>query len=792
MIISWNWLNRYTDLSGLDPVEAAHRFTITTAEIEEVLSPPSKDFLDQFKVAEVRSVEQHPNADKLRCCKVFDGEQELSIVCGAPNVRAGLKTVLAPIGCKIGDFKIKKSKLRGELSEGMMCSEKELGVGSADEGIVELADFAAGTAVGEVYAQLGCQWDLDNKAITHRPDLWGHYGLSREAAAVFSKDLKALPLADLSSASGDDGYQVKIDVPELSRRYCGLSLKGVEVKPSPEWMQTLLKEVGQQPINNVVDATNFVMLELGQPTHAFDVRRLPSKNITVGLAKSEESFESLTEKSVELSADDLVIRCGEDVVALAGVVGGANSSISEDTTEVFLEAAHFAPLRVRQTAKKYDLRTDSSARFEKSLDPENAPIAIARLVELLKETCPSLSLASALIDVYPNPIPTRVIDLDPVLVEKKMGFAIGADEQVEILQKLGFGVEGTAPLKVTVPTYRNTKDIEEGIDLVEEIGRVAGYDRIIPQSPRLSLESKPASLNRVRSQLIQNTLVARGYDEVKTYSFMSLEELDKVGFSKDGAMALANPMSKEQTHMRTSLLVRALELWSLNAKNLDRFSMFELGVVFDHEKTSLLPKERQELLVANYGDSDDGALFYELKDDVLAMFLALGIEDVSLVSSSEPGEGAHPARCGSFQQQGQEVGYIAELHPSLAKKLGLKKRVSFAVIKAPLELPEPALVKYKGLDRFPAVPFSLSLLVPKRSTIGEVMSVLSSAGGEVVQDLAWLGNYEGESIPEDQLSMTLSMTFRLPDRTMQGEEIQELQDRLIAAAAEKGFVLREA
>jgi phenylalanyl-tRNA synthetase beta chain len=790
LIISWNWLNRYCDLSGLDPVEAAHRFTITTAEIEEIISPPTEEFLGQFIVAEVRSVEAHPNADKLRCCKVFDGEQELSIVCGAANVREGLLTVLAPIGCSIGDMKIKKSKLRGEVSEGMLCSEKELSTGPGDEGIVELEGFVAGQRVNEVYSDLGVTWDLDNKAITHRPDLWGHHGLSREAAAVFRRPLQALPLADLATDLGTAGYEVSIEDGDLCRRYCGLALSGIEVKPSPLWMQQLLKDVGQEPRNNVVDATNFVMLELGQPTHAFDVTKLSSQKITVTSARGSEPFTALTGKSVELNAEDLVIRSGEDVVALAGVVGGENSSISESTTEVFLEAAHFAPLAVRRTAKRHDLRTDASARFEKSLDPENAELAIRRLVELLKETCPGLKLKSSLIDVYPNPIPALIIELSPGQVEKKMGFAIDGAEQKEILERLDFVVSGTDPLMVTVPSFRNTKDIEESIDLIEEIGRVAGYDRIIPQSPRLSLESKPSSLGRDRARLLQDTLVSRGYDEVKTYSFASLPEMERLNLATDKAMALANPMSREQTHMRTQLLTRQVGVWQSNAKHLDEFQMFELGVVFEKSEV-LLPHERQELCVSSYGDSDQGEGFYGLKDDVLAMFESMGLLGVKVVTSDGDRDGAHPMRCASLLLDGQEIGYVAELHPSLASTLQLKKRVNFAVVKAPLTLPEPEQSKFVGLDRFPAVSFSLSLLVPNRTTIGEVLDSLQISGGEVVQDLVWLGNYEGTSTPEGQLSMTVSMNFRLPDRTMIGDEIQALQDILVKAAKEKGYHLRK-
>jgi phenylalanyl-tRNA synthetase beta chain len=794
VIISWNWLNRYCDLRDLDPVKAAQRFTMTTAEIEEVKAPPSPEFLRQFLVAEVRSVLPHPNADKLRCCKVFDGTQELSIVCGAANVREGLFTILAPIGCQLGDFTIKKAKLRGELSEGMLCSEKEIGIGAGDEGLVELSSegLKAGLSIDKLYTELSCQWDLDNKAITHRPDLWGHYGLARETSAVFKRALKTLDLADLSQGQGNDGFSVRIDQSELCRRYCGLSLGNVVVGPSPEWLQKLLSEAGHAPMNNVVDATNFVMLELGQPTHAFDASRLPSRSLAVSLSQAGEGFETLTGKTLELDNSALLIRSGDVAVALAGVMGGANSSITDESTEIFLEAAHFAPLCVRRTAKRYDLRTDSSARFEKSLDPEHAPLAIRRLVSILKETCPQLVLRSQLIDVYPAPIPPRVILLNPKDVCRKMGVDIEVAEQMEILKRLEFGVKAVGELlEVRVPSFRNTKDVEESIDLVEEIGRIAGYDRIVPVSPKLNLESKPARPEHLRKQNLQDFLVASGYSEIKTYSFTSLPELEKWNLATDKAMALANPMSREQTHMRPGLLVRQMEAWQLNAKNLESFAMFEFGVAFEKSE-QLLPVERYELLVSTYGESPDGRLFHRLKSDVLACLASVGIEGVTVVAGHEARPLAHPARLGLFMQGGREIGYISELHPLAAKKLNLKERISFAVIREPLVLAQKAPVKFKGLDRFPAVPFSLSLLVLPRTTVGELLNIIQNVDPVHIQDLAWAGNYSGASIPEGKVSMTITMNFRRSDRTMNGEEIQLLQDRIVATAAKKGYHLREA
>jgi phenylalanyl-tRNA synthetase beta chain len=782
------------DLGDLDPTFCAHRFTVTTAEIEEVICPPSSAFLKQFLVVEVVSVQPHPNADKLRCCKVSDGQETWAIVCGASNVREGLLTVLAPMGCDFGDFKIKKTKLRGELSEGMLCSEKELTIGSDDSGLVELnSPFTPGQHLDEVYSDLGFQWDLDNKAITHRPDLWGHHGLARDLGAVFKREVKSLELASLD-ASGHLDYSVKIAVPDLCRRYCGLSIVGVQVQQSPRWMRDLLKEVGLTPINNVVDASNFVMLELGQPTHAFDQSKLSSRSLSVDLAKDKESFEALNGKKLELCKDDVVVRSGDEIVALAGVIGGQETSVDAQTTEIFIESAHFAPLNIRKTAKTYDQRTDASSRFEKSLDPEHAPMAIARLVTLLRETCPQLELCSGLIDCYPNPIEKRVIELNPTFVKNKLGFDIPEQEQLDTLDRLGFKVKGEElPWKVEVPSFRNTKDIEEAIDLVEEVGRIAGYDRLLPCSPSLSLEAKPPRVAHLNTRRLQDSLVSLGYSEVKSYSFASEEELLALDWLPR-AMKLANPMTKEQAFMRPGLLVRQMEIWALNSKHLDRFSMFEFGVVFERSAERDLPDERMELMVSRYGESDSAQELYQLKADVHSSLMAMGVTGELSWSKADMTSGhdaAHPARVGTLKIDGERAGYLAELHPAIGKRLGLKKRLSFAVVDAPLSLCEAQNVKFQGLDRFPAVPFSCSFVVDDRTTVGEVMACVQSVDRRLIQDLRWVGNYCGESIAPGKVSVTLSMNFRRSDRTMSGDEIQTLQSAIVEKADRQNYKLRD-
>jgi phenylalanyl-tRNA synthetase beta chain len=791
VIVSWNWLNRYVDLSDLDPVSVAHKFTITTAEIEEVILPPTEDFLNQFEVAEVLEVNAHPNADKLRCCKVKSQSGTFDIVCGAPNVEKNMKTILAPIGTKFDEFVIKKTKLRGEASEGMLCSEKELKVSDEHAGLVVLpADASLESKISELYPELPVLWDLDNKAITHRPDLWGHYGIARELAAIYNKPLKDITLAEINDTDSDDGFSVTIENPEVCRRYCGLSLSNAVVKESESWMQSLLKEVGLSPINNIVDITNFVMLELGQPNHAFDTQRLNGKNIAVGFAKKGEAFKTLTEKELELKENNLVIKSGESPVALAGVMGGENSSIDDKTSDIFLEAAHFDALCIRKTAQQHDLRTDSSSRFEKSLDPENAPKAIKRQLALLNESCSQIQVNSKLIDSFPAPISDLVIDLDCSFASKRLGVDISKDDQINILTKLGFIVEDkNESLSVKVPSYRNTKDIEAAIDLVEEIGRIYGYDKIIPIGPKVELEPVQESAQHNGMHTIQDFLIHHHYNEVITYSFTNESEMDEIGLVSETAMKLKNPVNKEQTHMRTTLVSRILEVCKTNSKNMSNFKLFELGKVF--EKTEdLLPNEIDELMCVSYGQSKSAEKFFELKNDILLLLQELSIYDISVKPNEEDSKIFHPARSASLLQDKQVVGMIGECHPTLAKVYGFKERLTFAILYNPLNLNNQAKLKFKPIQKFPIVPFSLSLLVPLRTNAGTVMDLIKSVKPKTIQNIEWKENFSGDAIPEGQVSMTIDMNFVRADRTMSGEEIEQLQNAIVKKAASAGYHLR--
>lgn len=794
MRVVWNWLARYVDLKGLDPQEIAERFSASTAEIEAVHLPPSVAVLRQFRCVWVEKVEKHPKADRLSCCVVRDGDQRLEIVCGAPNVRAGLKTILAPLGSRVGTLLIEECELRGQRSQGMLCSEMELGLGTEHGGIVEL-DTAVelGTTADIIFSGRSVVWELDNKAITHRPDLWGHHGIARELAALLKRELKNPELAELDGSAGDDGFSIKIDNPEDCRRYCGLSLSNVKVGPSPEWMRGLLLDAGFRPINHVVDVTNFVMLELGHPNHAFDVRKLPGRDIRIMRAGTKEKFSTLTGKELELGEGDLVIRAGGEVTALAGVVGGENSSIAEETSDIFLEAAHFEPLRVRKSAASHDIRTDSSARFEKSLDPENAPRALCRMVQLLKEISPELKQRSRLLDAFPRPYAPLKLVLRTRRAADTLGMEIDAGEQADILGRLGFGVVTCGDtLEVNVPSYRATKDIEQEIDLVEELGRIAGFERVGVKSPRLGIEPVQMNPRVARARAIRDSLASLGYDEVLTHSFAREELVKALGARVEDCVELANPLGRDQSLLRPSILTHVEEIWALNLKQFESFAMFELGTVF-HRTEQKLPLEFEELMLCRYGPGNGVESLLRLRDDLLTLSRRMTWQPFKVVQSSKDHPLAHPARCAVIEQAGAEIGTMAELHPAVARRIGIPRshRLNFSVLKKPLGLAELPPVQFAALAKFPEVPFSISLLVPERTTAGEVMDLVQAVSHDQIVQLRYKDCYVGPQIPEGQKSLTFSMRFRHLQRTLTGEEIGVLQARIVEAAARREFLLRE-
>ena len=585
--------------------ELADVLTMSTVEVDDYIDQAAA--LDKVVVGLVKAVKPHPNADKLKLASVDVGGKVMEVVCGGVNLREGMKVAFAHVGARVkwhgqGDWvTLEKAKIRGVESHGMACAAEELGLpdGKAVEGgIMDLSHLKAGpgTPLAEALAQNDIILEIDNKSITHRPDLWGHIGLARELAAIWKKEFKQPEAPRIKPGSGVK-LSVTISSPDKAQRYLGVVVSGLKIGPSPEWLVQALGSLGMRSINNVVDVTNYVMLELGQPLHAFDLKKLASPEIIVRTAKSGEKITTLDGVERKLDESMLVIADKHQAQAIAGVMGGAASEVSSSTTSIMLESATFEPTGIRQTAGKLGLRTEASARFEKALDPNLALLALRRTVYLLQQVVPSVKVASQIADAYPKKLITKPIVLPLDWLAKRLGVALPVAEVKDILKRLGFTVAGTAKqLKVTPPTWRATRDITIPEDLVEEVARIHGYDKIPLSMPKFDITPPQRDLAQELRWRIRDYLVGAGWVESLSYSFVGKDSL--APSSTEMALELVNPVDSDKRFLRQHVISNLMQqvarntVWREGRKD-KNIKMFEIGRVFGVVRTSSNPEDAQ-------------------------------------------------------------------------------------------------------------------------------------------------------------------------------------------------------
>ncbi len=791
MFISSNWLSRHVDLDGVDLDELGDRFTLSVAELEGVVRV-GHDLGDGSVVVghvlEVQSLE----GKKVRLTKVDTGAHGVrAIICGAPNVAAGQRVPVALPGARFGDFEIKVAKVAGVESHGMICSEKELGISDEHAGIMVIdEEVAPGTPIVEQWDIADTLFEIDNKSLTHRPDLWGHRGIAREIAALLDRPLKPLPL-DVAFTE-DRPLTVRVDDPVGCPRYSATCIDGVSVAPSPMWLRLLLARVGTRPISNVVDATNFVMLDLGNPLHAFDRREVNGDTIIVRRADADETFVTLDEQKHQLADGDLLIADASRGVALAGVMGGLNSEIRDDTTDVVLEAANFDAALIRMTAQRLGLRTESSARFEKSLDPRLVEDASRSFCRLLIELCPGARVTSAFQDVAaPYPEPT-VIRLDTAKVDRRCGVALGADGIRRILDNLDFGVEdlGDGMFDVTVPSYRATKDIGIPEDLIEEVGRIYGYDNVVPRPPLVELNQPHDNARRRFEQQVRSYLsLAAGLDEVQSYSFDFDPLLERLGIDPGQRVTLRNPISAEMPAMRRSVVPHLLAVAERNARNYDTVGVYELGRVF-HPREGDVAEQPTVLgaLVARVlpdGDPDAG-LFFTLKGALVGLARAIHRAPLRVVQGGVDAVWAHPVRQAHLLLGDREIGRVAEVHPLVIKKLGVRHHA--AVLELDLDAwraEAPAPPAYTPLPRFPAVYRDFAVLVDQGTPAAAVGEAIAAAAPALIRAVDFQSAYSGKGVEDGHKSLAWSVTMRLPDRTLTEPEVRDVEAQVWASLAQR-------
>ena len=808
MKFSLQWLNRYVDLGDLldnagEIALLAERFTLSVAELEGYETVGAE--LDSVIVARIESCEQHPNADRLRVCQVNDGGENLrTIVCGAPNARPGLVTALALPGSKFNGFKIKVSKVRGVESCGMLCAPDELGLGEGHEGIWELpSDLSPGLKLAEVMPIRDVIFEVDNKSITHRPDLWGHYGIAREVAGLMKRDLKAL---DTEVTLGLDNAPL-VDVTDTIAcpRYCALKIAGVSVQPSPLWMQILLHRCETRAINNLVDTTNFVMLELGQPLHAFDAREIHSGQIIVRRAHEGEKVTTLDRQERVLKANDLLICDANRPVALAGVMGLENSEVRDDTTDLVLEAANFTSEVVRRTAVRLGLRTEASARFEKSLDPVYPKLGALRFMNLISAMCPEARVTSQMADVWPTPPNEISIDTSVSYINRRLGTTLSGDEVRGFLTSVAFMIEDHDGDRMTVqvPSFRATKDVSIQEDLVEEVGRLFGYDNIKPAQPVVEL-SKPyrhpmRTLQRKARTLLSGGL---GFFELRNYSFDSEPLLDRIGRSSASALELKNPLSNEQRFLKTSLIPNTIAAIERSIAHCHQLKVYEIGRVFESlsadeiaEDPERLPdqpfklcgalwrrdgsRDQQSILTADFSESDRA--YYELKGYLESLSTQLNTAVSFTVSDGHEPVWMHPARCAKiYDQNGHGIGYLGGLHPDVLENSALSEYSAiFEINLEALEQLSLSYGSYEEISRYPAISYDLSIIVPEKVSYAELKRYIEQAHKSWVREVNCVGIYRGEPIPDGQKSVTVQIAFQNKSATLEMDQVNKVVDRLI-------------
>ncbi len=784
MKISEKWLREWVN-PNVTTDELVEQITMAGLEVDGTEGVAGE--FTGVVVGEILSVEQHPDADKLRVCQVAGGEEVVQVVCGAPNARAGIKIPFATVGAKLPSddakgFKIKKAKLRGVESFGMLCAEKELQLSDADEGLMELA------ADAPVGADLRDYLELDDTIIEvdltpNRADCLSIAGIARDTGVLYKAEVTA-PTIDAVAPQIDDTLPVEIQAGADCSRYVGRVIRGVDVsKPSPLWMQEKLRRSGIRSIDAVVDVTNYVLLELGQPMHAFDLNLLEG-GIRVRHAEQGEKLVLLDGQELELKAESLVIADHQKAVALAGIMGGDATAVNTDTKDIFLEAAFFTPVKIAGRARNYGLHTDSSHRFERGVDYQLQVTAMERATQLLQdivggEVGPVIEVTSA------ADLPTSAtIELREARIEKLLGLNIEKAEVTDMLTRLGLAVtENDQGWSVGSPSWRF--DIAIEADLLEEIARIYGYNRLPVTSIHADLKLKPKTETKIGLKAIRRQLVAKGYQEAITYCFVE-PKAQQLICPQDDTVALANPISADMAVMRTSLWPGLLNTMEHNLnRQQNRVRIFESGLRFIPQADGL-PEQDAMLAGAITGrrepeswtENGDLVDFYDLKGD-LESVIALSGNNTGLSFAKGEHPALHPGQTAAIKQGEEIVGYIGAIHPELQKKLGFAQTIYLFEVKLSA-ITESELPKFTELSKFPEVRRDLAILINREIEAGAVLETVQSVAGEDLRNLRLFDIYEGKGIDLKEKSLALGLTYQHSSRTLNEDEVNASVDRVVA------------
>ncbi len=785
MFISMNWISDFVDLSGIDKLELISKFSLSTAEVENEIFFKGSD-VSGIVVAQIKSVEEHPESKKLHLLKVDIGEDELvDVVCGAPNVRVGMKTAFAKLGAKIGEITIAPRKLAGYTSNGMCCSEKEIGISDANDGIMDITeDVALGTDIKSIYDIDDIVFEVDNKSLTNRPDLWGHYGIAREIAALAGRELKPLPTADLSAYNALPKVDLKIE-DKLCQRYSCLQFGNISVHKSPVNMRIRLYYCGMRALNFLADLTNYLMLEMGQPMHAFDSRKVEK----IRIKRFDKPFTFKTLDGVERKIDEntLMICNGDTPVAIAGIMGGLDSEIVEDTSTLTLESATFDAASIRKSTVRLAHRTDASQRYEKSLDPEMTVTAIARFVDLLTSIDPEAVVVSALTDEYAAKYPEVTLSFTKAFVNRYTGIEISNDTIVKTLRSLGFGVELCGDeFTVTVPSWRATKDVTIKADIIEEITRIYGYDNFDINTVDSPLSPVRAAQVKTDEDRIKDTLVKRySMHELHSYIWAYYDEYKELGIEIEKNVELVNATNPNIKTIRRSIVPTQLCQVKYNTAYDSDFAVFEIGKVVEGLKEDGLCDEHKKLAITLYSKTKDmEKLYFELRDILAVLADDIKHEALSFEKAEATHSYQHPKNLNKIFCAGRLIGEMGIVNASVSKKIDKKANIVFAEIDVEeFAKIKNASIKYVEPSKFPEIEIDLSFVSEKYAPIAEA---IKNANCSLIKSVSVVDTYADEN----GKSITVRLLFSHPEKTLTKDEVATVVNGIVAELDANGIKMK--
>lgn len=787
MLISLNWLKQYIDLDGIEINEMENALTMIGQEVEKIEIAGSN--LENVVTAKIIEKEMHPDSDHLTVCKVDNGKEILQIVCGASNHKAGDKVALAQIGAKLSeDFVIKKGKIRGKESCGMLCSEVELGIGNDKDGIIILPEDAP---VGVPFKDyLGINDTVFELEITpNRPDCLSHIGIARELSAYYGKELK-YPETEIKNEIEEktsDNVKVTIEDSNLSRRYVTRILKNVTVKESPKWLKERIESVGLRSINNIVDVSNFILMEMNHPNHVFDLNKIDGNEIKVKSAGNEDKLVTLDEQERELEDGDIVICDGKRIIALGGVMGGLDSEVTDNTKNILLEVAHFNSQNVRKTSRRLTLSSDSSYRFERGIDVEDSIKVINRLANLIQEVAGG-EILNGYVDVYPVPHENKVAELNFERLNRFVGKVIPREKVIEILKNLEIDVKDNGEtLTLTAPSYRGDLELEQ--DYFEEIIRMYGFDNIENILPRVDINQNATLDTTKLTDRVKTICAGAGLKEVINYSFIpknALQKLKYTGVSEDKLIDISNPITEDFVTMRPTLLYSLIKNAKDNMnRNISNIRFFEVSRTF--EKAEELAKEDIKLGIILAGENDKTLWnpkpvhydFYDLKGIVEEIFSKLKFQNFSLKRSVQTE--FHPGRSADVFVGKEYIGSFGEIHPDVLENFDLNKK-TVLVAEFNIDLIKKYINKpfvYEGIVKYPAVPRDLALVMNENILVGDVLKTIEKIDKKV-EKVELFDIYQGIGVEPDKKSVAISILLRDNTKTLEEKEINDIVDKILA------------